>query len=59
MSIQPAARLLTVAEYLAIGEVESGYSELVEGRLVMSPSPSPRHNLASWEICEGGVIRAS
>jgi Uma2 family endonuclease len=50
VSIQPAARLLTVAEYLAIGEVESGYSELVEGRLVMSPSPSPRHNLASWEI---------
>jgi Uma2 family endonuclease len=52
VSIQPtAARLLTVAEYLAIGEVEHGYSELVEGRLVMSPSPSPLHNLASWEIC--------
>jgi Uma2 family endonuclease len=52
VSIQPAAaRLLTVAEYLAIGEVEYGYSELVEGRLVMSPSPSLSHNLASWEIC--------
>jgi Uma2 family endonuclease len=52
VSIQPtAARLLTVAEYLAIGEVDYGYSELVEGRLVMSPSPSPLHNLASWETC--------
>jgi Uma2 family endonuclease len=51
VSIQPTApRLLTVAEYLAIGEVEYGYSELVEGRLVMSPSPSPLHNLASGEI---------
>jgi Uma2 family endonuclease len=43
-------RLLTVAEYLDIGEVDFGYSELVEGRLVMSPSPSPLHNLASSEI---------
>jgi Uma2 family endonuclease len=50
VSIQPTARLLTVAEYLAIGEVEYGYSELVEGRLVMSPSPSPLHNLAAAEI---------
>jgi hypothetical protein len=41
MKIQPVAplHLLTVAEYLAIGEIEPGYSELVEGRLLMSPSP--------------------
>ena len=34
-------RLLTVAEYLAIGEIEPGYTELVEGRLLLSPSPVP------------------
>jgi Uma2 family endonuclease len=53
VSIQPTAlsRLLTVAEYVDIGEVDFGYSELVEGRLVLSPSPSPLHNLASGEIC--------
>jgi Uma2 family endonuclease len=51
VSIRPAARLLTVAEYLGIGEIEYGYSELVEGRLVLSPNPSPLHNLASGEIC--------
>ena len=32
-------RLLTVAEYLALGETELGYDELVEGRVFMSPSP--------------------
>lgn len=44
--MQPGAppHLLTVAEYLEIGEIEPGYSELVEGRLVMSPSPTFRHS---------------
>ena len=48
MTIQPVAprHLLTVAEYLEIGEIELGYSELVEGRLLMSPSPAPDHNYA-------------
>ena len=48
MTTQPMAppRLLTVAEYLDIGEIEIGYSELVEGRLVMSPSPVPDHDHA-------------
>lgn len=48
MTIQPVAppHLLTVAEYLQIGEIELGYSELVEGRLLMSPSPVPVHNIA-------------
>jgi Uma2 family endonuclease len=52
MPIQPVAplHLLTVAEYLAIGEVEPGYSELVEGRLLMSPSPAPDHNHAGLEL---------
>jgi len=52
MTIQPVAppHLLTVAEYLEIGEIEPGYSELVEGRLLMSPSPVPDHNYALFEI---------
>jgi Uma2 family endonuclease len=35
---------LTVAEYLEIGEVEPGYTELAEGRLELSPSPRYRHS---------------
>ncbi|TQM10119.1 Uma2 family endonuclease [Pseudonocardia kunmingensis] len=52
MAIQPVApsHLLTVAEYLEIGEIELGYSELVEGRLLMSPSPVPAHNRAGFEL---------
>lgn len=46
---QPPAHLLTVAEYAELGETESGYTELVEGRLLMSPSPVPDHNFASFE----------
>jgi len=38
--------LLTIAEYAALGETEPGYTELVEGRLLMSPSPTPKHNIA-------------
>ena len=52
MTIQPVAppHLLTVAEYLEIGEIELGYSELVEGRLLMSPSPVPDHNHTALEL---------
>lgn len=46
---QREPRLLTVAEYLALGETELGYDELVEGRVVMSPSPVPDHNNALVE----------
>ena len=51
MTLQPVAppHPLTVAEYLAIGEIEPGYSELVDGRLVMSPSPLSDHN---WAVAE-------
>lgn len=42
--------LLTIAEYAALGETESGYTELVEGRLLMSPSPAPVHNIAALEL---------
>lgn len=52
MSLQPVAppHFLTVAEYLEIGEIESGYSELVEGRLLMSPSPLGDHNTAIFRF---------
>lgn len=43
-------RLLTIAEYAELGEPDSGYTELVEGRILMSPSPTPRHNIASFEL---------
>lgn len=42
--------LLTVAEYAALGEIETGYTELQEGRLLMSPSPRPAHNIASKRL---------
>ncbi len=41
---QAPPRLLTVAEYLELGETELGYDELVEGRVVMTPGPEPDHN---------------
>lgn len=43
-------RLLTVEEYAAMGEVESGYTELIEGRIMMSPSPTPMHNKALYRL---------
>jgi Uma2 family endonuclease len=42
--------LLTIAEYAALGETEPGFTELVEGRLLMSPSPKPRHNIALGDL---------
>ncbi|MEC3979590.1 Uma2 family endonuclease [Amycolatopsis sp. H20-H5] len=42
--------LLSIAEYAALGETESGFTELVEGRLLMSPSPKARHNIASGNL---------
>ncbi len=41
---------LTVADYLKIGEVEPGYTELVEGRLLLSPSPKRRHSRACSKL---------
>jgi len=46
----PIGHLLTVEEYAELGETETGYTELQEGRLLMSPSPVPDHNLASGEL---------
>lgn len=47
---QPWDHLLTVDEYAGLGEIESGYTELLEGRLLMSPSPVPDHNVAAAEL---------
>lgn len=37
-------QLLTVAEYLELGEIELGSSELVEGRVIITPGPFADHN---------------
>lgn len=42
--------LLTIEEYAALGETDTGFTELVEGRVVMSPSPKPRHNRAIYRL---------
>jgi Uma2 family endonuclease len=42
--------LLTVAEYAELGETEHGYTELIEGRLLMTPRPAPHHNIAMGEL---------
>ncbi|MGH4016250.1 MAG: Uma2 family endonuclease [Pseudonocardiaceae bacterium] len=47
---QPWGHLLTVGEYAELGETEAGYTELLEGRLLMSPSPVPDHNVAAAEL---------
>ncbi|HEX7659488.1 MAG TPA: Uma2 family endonuclease [Pseudonocardiaceae bacterium] len=44
-TIEYPDHLLSIAEYTQLGETEQGYTELLEGRLLMSPSPTPRHNL--------------
>lgn len=39
-------RLLAIADYAALPEDEQHRWELVEGNLIMSPSPAPRHMIA-------------
>lgn len=41
---------MTVAQYAALGETEDGYTELVNGRLIMSPSPLRQHNAAGLNL---------
>lgn len=50
VSESDSVHLLTIAEYAALGETEHGYTELIEGRLIMSPSPVPDHNNAALEL---------
>jgi Uma2 family endonuclease len=46
----PPTHLLTIGEYAALGEDEHGRTELQEGSLVMSPSPTPDHNVAAMNF---------
>ena len=46
----PPAHLLTIDEYAALGEDEHGRTELMEGNLVMSPNPAPKHQVAIREL---------
>jgi Uma2 family endonuclease len=48
----PPTHLLTIGEYAALGEDEHGRTELMEGNLVMSPSPTPDHNIAIFRIAQ-------
>ncbi|MBE1500647.1 Uma2 family endonuclease [Amycolatopsis lexingtonensis] len=41
---------LTIEEYAALGETESGFTELVAGRVVSSPGPEAGHNLVVFEL---------
>jgi Uma2 family endonuclease len=50
-----SVHLLTTREYAELGETEHGYTELIEGRLIMSPSPVPDHGNAMFEL--GVVLR--
>lgn len=45
-----SVHLLTIGEYASLGETEHGYTELVEGRLLMSPSPAFRHSRAMGRL---------
>lgn len=47
---QPPDHLLTVAEYAELGEITSGSCELQEGNIIMSPSSTPRHMIASGRL---------
>lgn len=40
---EPPSHLLSVAEYAELGEDDRGRYELQEGRLLVSPSPTPDH----------------
>lgn len=46
----PSAHLFTIQEYAALGEDEHHRWELMEGNLVMSPSPSPNYNRAALRM---------
>jgi Uma2 family endonuclease len=49
---EPPGRLLTIAEYAALGEDDQYRWELQEGNLLMSPSPSPDHMIVSYGLCD-------
>jgi Uma2 family endonuclease len=50
LPLQPPRRLLTVAEFAAFHEANEGRFELQEGNVVVSPSPTPEHQLCLQEL---------
>ncbi|MGH3833484.1 MAG: Uma2 family endonuclease [Pseudonocardiaceae bacterium] len=46
----PPIRLLTAAEYAKLGETSWGYTELMEGSILVSPSPTAKHNMAGLAL---------
>ncbi|PXX68347.1 Uma2 family endonuclease [Nocardia tenerifensis] len=44
-------QLLTIADYVALGEDDRYRLELEEGKLLMVPSPEPEHNLVALGLC--------
>jgi Uma2 family endonuclease len=48
---EPPKQLLTIDDYIALGEDARGRWELQEGSLVMSPSPAPGHMIAIRRLC--------
>ena len=50
LPLQPPRRLLTVAEFAAFHEATEGRFELQEGNVVVSPSPTPEHQVCLMEL---------
>jgi len=40
-----ATKTLTIAEFDALDEIEAVKQELIDGELILTPSPMPRHNI--------------
>jgi Uma2 family endonuclease len=47
--------LLTIADFDALDEIEGTKQELIDGELVVTPSPTPRHNIVGAKL--GGPLQ--
>ncbi len=47
--------LLTIADFDALDEIEGVKQELIDGELVVTPSPMPRHNIVGAKL--GGPLQ--
>ncbi len=41
---------MTIGQYIALGETEDGYTELVDGRLIMFPNSLINHNVVGFNL---------